>query len=155
MTLGGILRPSQRAANIFHSTFHGDPGQARPYLRNSEKMADHVYQRKLGNGDERNGDGYAYRGGGFLQITGRDHYRDVGLEERPEQMDHLDVAARASVDHWLQKGLNGSTFDPIESRQAFDEVTKKINPPMLGGEARWNAYGRGLRVLSKPGAAGQ
>lgn len=111
MTLGGILTPSQRtaflgqvaaetgdlqslreslhysdaqrAANIFHSTFHGDPEQARPYLRNSEKMANRVYQGKLGNRDERSGDGYAYRGGGYLQVTGRRGYAAVGLEGQP------------------------------------------------------------------------
>lgn len=183
MTLGGVLTPSQRAAflgqvaqetgnlrslreslhypdaqraaNIFYRTFKGNPEKARPYLRNSEKMANHVYQGLTGNGDEASGDGYAYRGGGFLQVTGRNQYRELGLEGRPEEMDRPDVAARASVDHWQQKNLNGPTFDPIESRAAFDKVTKAINPAMLGGEARWKAYRRGLGILSKPNGTGR
>ncbi len=107
---------AQRAANIFHSTFHGDPEQARPYLRNSEKMANRVYQGKPGNRDERSGDGYAYRGGGFLQVTGRGGYAAVGLEGQPDQMIRPDVVARASVDHWRQHGLDTPTYGEIESR---------------------------------------
>lgn len=178
MTLGGILTPSQRAAflgqvgaetgdmtprreslnysdpqraaNIFHRAFRGDPEQARPYLGNSEKMANRAYASRMGNGDEGSGDGYAYRGGGFLQITGRKGYREVGLEDHPEEIERPDIAARASVDHWLARGLNDRTFEPIESQKAFDAVTWEINKGRLQGQQRWEAYGRGLRALSKP-----
>lgn len=60
-------------------------------------------------------------------------------------------AAQASVDHWQQHGLNRPSFNPIESRPAFDKVTGAINPLKLGGQKRWDAYVRALQVLSKPG----
>jgi putative chitinase len=130
------------------------PDTYAPYLGNSEKMANHVYQGLNGNRPEAPGDGYAYRGGGFLQITGRKGYREVGLEDHPEEIERPDVAARASVDHWLARGLNGPTFEPIASQAAFNAVTRTINKGLLQGRQRWEAYGRGLRALSKP-ASGQ
>jgi predicted chitinase len=145
----------QRAANIFHRTFRGDSEAARPYLRDSEKMANHVYGALPGNRGERSGDGYAYRGGGFLQITGRDAYRDAGLEERPEQIGRANIGARASVDHWQSRGLNTPTFNPITSQRGFDAMTKRINSASLNAQARWEAYRRGLQVLSKPNGAGR
>lgn len=180
MTLGGILTPSQRAAflaqvaietgdlrprreslnysdaqraaNIFHSTFHGDPEQARPYLGNSEKMANHVYQGLNGDGPEASGDGYAYRGGGLLQVTGRGNYRAVGLEDHPEAIERPDVAAQASVGYWRSRGLNAQTYEPIASQEGFDAVTRKINKGLLQRRERWQAYQRGLNALSKPAA---
>lgn len=181
MTLGGILTPSQRAAflgqavaesglrprreslnysdaqraaNIFYRRFGGDAERARPYLGNSEKMANHVYSGLNGNGPEASGDGYTYRGGGFLQITGRDGYRAVGLEDHPQDIESPDVAARVSVDHWLARRLNERTFNPITSQAAFDEVTRVINKGLLQGRQRWEAYGRGLKALGNPGGEG-
>jgi putative chitinase len=55
------------------------------YARNPEKIANRIYACRMGNGDDGSGDGWKYRGGGGLQLTGKDNYAayfdSVGLPE--------------------------------------------------------------------------
>lgn len=47
---------------------------AKPYAANPQKLANKVYAGRMGNGDEASGDGWTFRGGGPLQVTGRDNW---------------------------------------------------------------------------------
>ena len=47
---------------------------ANAYSRQPEKIANRVYGKRLGNGDESTGDGYRFRGRGYIQLTGKDNY---------------------------------------------------------------------------------
>ena len=50
------------------------------YARNPEKIANRVYANRMGNGDEKSGDGYRYRGMGLIQLTGKNnHYSFINF----------------------------------------------------------------------------
>ena len=44
------------------------------YAKQPEKIANRVYGSRMGNGDEKSGDGYKFRGRGALQLTGKSNY---------------------------------------------------------------------------------
>jgi len=41
------------------------------YVHNAEKLANVVYSNRMGNGSEASGDGWRYKGGGLMQLTGK------------------------------------------------------------------------------------
>jgi putative chitinase len=47
---------------------------AESYARKPEKIASKVYGGRMGNGIESTGEGYKFRGRGYIQLTGKDNY---------------------------------------------------------------------------------
>lgn len=45
-----------------------------PYAHNPQKLGSRVYANRLGNGDEASGDGFRFRGRGYIQLTGKNNY---------------------------------------------------------------------------------
>ena len=53
-----------------------DTSLAAKYARNPEMIANRVYANRMGNGNEASGDGWKFRGRGFLQTTGFNNYKE-------------------------------------------------------------------------------
>lgn len=89
----------------------------------------------LGNTDV--GDGFKYRGRGFLQLTGRYNYRIAGkalglpLEQNPDLLLQPEVNAKASLWYW-----NTRVKQKVKDFTNVAQVTKKINPGMKGLKSR-------------------
>lgn len=104
---------------------------AQPYQHNSEALANKVYGKRLGNTEE--GDGWRYRGGGWMQITGRDNYTRIGkaigldLEARPELLRQPGPASDAAGAFWSSHNLND-----LADADDVAAITRIINGGVTG-----------------------
>jgi putative chitinase len=99
---------------------------AKQYERNPEKLANFVYGGRMGNVNP--GDGYRFRGRGYIQLTGRETYREIGriagldLESHPELAAKPENAVKIACAFWTWKNIN-----PACDVADFTAVTRKIN----------------------------
>jgi putative chitinase len=70
-------------------------GIAKNYERQPQRIANRAYANRMGNGDEASGDGFAYKGRGPLQLTGKNNYRAFGkyIGREQEILDNPDLVA--------------------------------------------------------------
>ena len=69
-------------------------GVAKNYERQPQRIANRVYANRMGNGPESSGDGWKFRGRGFLQLTGHDNYEALSKYiNRPDIMENPDLVA--------------------------------------------------------------
>lgn len=112
-----------------------DRSIADAYARKPEKIANFVYANRMGNGDEASGDGWAFRGGGMIQLTGRDNYylasltiyEDDRLIRRPELIEYPEAAAFTAGWYWHKNRLN-----LLADKDDLVGITKKINGGLIG-----------------------
>ncbi|MBU1620242.1 MAG: LysM peptidoglycan-binding domain-containing protein [Gammaproteobacteria bacterium] len=113
------------------------------YARQPEKIANLVYANRMGNGDEQSGDGWAYRGRGIIQLTGKANYQafsqDWGVDvvSQPDLVATDPVLAVASgCWYWQKHNINAAA-----QKDDLTKVTKLINGGTNGIEDRAHLLG--------------
>ena len=107
-------------------------GIAKNYERQPQRIANRVYANRMGNGPEASGDGWKYRGRGFLQLTGHDNYKALSeYIDRPGIMENPDlVAGELAIESALwffDKNRLWSICDQGVNDAAILALTKRIN----------------------------
>lgn len=121
---------------------------ATTYANNPEKIANHIYGGRMGNGDEASGDGYRYRGRGCIQMTGKDNYvtasHALGIDfvSSPELAALPKYAALTAGWFWDARKCN-----EMADRPDWVALTKKINGGLIGLDERVAQTQRALAVL--------
>jgi len=121
---------AQGLQGIFGKYFPGTLEES--YARNPEKIANRVYASRMGNGDEKSGDGFKFRGRGALQLTGKDNYTAFAKYlNKPEIMTHPDLVATEysfeSAMFFFDKNKLWSICDQGVNDAAILALTKRIN----------------------------
>jgi putative chitinase len=124
---------------------------SQPFAGNPEKLGNSVYANRMGNGSPGSGDGFRYRGRGYIQITGRDGYKQVGAIAGLDLVGDSDLAADprhallVACSFWQWKKLN-----PICDTGDFVKVTRKINGGTNGMTDRRAWLDKVRRILHAP-----
>jgi putative chitinase len=106
-------------------------GSAIECERNPQKIASKVYANRMGNGDEMSGDGYRYRGRGFIQLTGKDNYSifrtfvKENIVLKPELV--ATKYALTSAAFYFQKNNLWKVCDLGATDKVVAKVTKIVN----------------------------
>jgi len=117
--------------NYFNSKLAGD------YQRKPMNIANKVYANRMGNGDENSGDGWKYRGRGFIQITGKENYfrlandTDIDCFNNPDLLLDEANAMISALWFWNLKKLN-----IYADEDDISTITKRINGGLNGLEHR-------------------
>ena len=119
--------------------------ELKKYTNNPEGLAELVYGGRMGNTEP--GDGFKYRGRGFIQLTGKNNYASMGaalnlpLVDNPDLANDPVVAARIAARYIKDANLRKSFNTQEEANRA---VTQSIG----GSNLNLNS-GYGATLLSK------
>jgi putative chitinase len=111
--------------------------QATQYARKPERIAARVYANRMENGDEASGDGWKYRGRGYIQLTGKSNYKalteslNVDFVANPDLVATPQYAALSAGWYWNSRGIN-----KLADADDVLKVTKAINGGTIGLEDR-------------------
>jgi putative chitinase len=143
---------ADRIREVWPSRFP-DITAARACEGDPERLANTVYCHRMGNGAPETGDGWTYRGRGYVQITGRDAYENIGRIAGLDLIDDPDLAASpahallVACAFWQWKGLNG-----ICDTASYEQLTRRINGGLNGMRDRWAWLDKVRRALLVPPA---
>lgn len=133
--------------HIFPSHFSSQE-DAMNYNRQPERIANRIYANRLGNGDEASGDGWKYRGRGFIQITGMNNYEICGealgvdLVSNPDYLSTLPGAVDSAVWYW-----NSRDISKFADADDVRECTRLINGGLMGLNFRQSSYDLAKQLL--------
>jgi putative chitinase len=121
---------------------------AGEYARNPEKLANKVYGGRMGNNQP--GDGYKFKGGGFIGLTGREVYTKYAayLNEPVEQVaQKVQIDDRYALDSafWFFCILKDLEDEAI--KDDFIGIVKSINGGTIGLKDRQFYYARVKSVM--------
>ena len=118
------------------------------FARNPEKIANRVYANRMGNGNQNSGDGWKYRGRGFIQLTGKSNYsalsKDVGVDyvSNPDLLLNEADAMIAACWFWQKNNLNDyADWGDVKG------ATRDINGGFNGLADREEKYENYLKVF--------
>lgn len=127
---------------------HFNLGLAAQYARQPQRIANHVYALRHGNGDEPSGDGWRYRGRGAIGLTFFDNYSACGtylgldLRGTPE-LAAGDARFQVAAWFWMTNGCN-------QFADAGDVAgcTRRINGGLTGLTERLALFARAKVALT-------
>ena len=150
MTLEENLNYSVEGLQRIFKKYFPNQEIAKEFARKPEKIANKVYANRMGNGDEKSGDGWNFHGRGLIQLTGRLNYnnyaRDTGqtLEQAVDHLNHPHGALESACWFWHTRGLN-----KIADTDDITKLTTRINGGTNGLDDRTAKYNKAISILKK------
>jgi putative chitinase len=113
-----------------------DEATAKLYERKPEKIANIVYASRMGNGDKSSGEGWKYRGRGYIQLTGKSNYTAFDAVVPENLLESPDLVATKypllSAAWFFHKNGLHKIADKGATDAVVTEVTKRVNGGTIG-----------------------
>lgn len=109
---------------------------ANQYARQPEKIANKVYAKRMGNGDEASGMGWKYKGRGYIQLTGFNNYSlfdgivDDDIKTNPDLV-AIKYPLLSAAWFWNTNSINSIASKGVD-HETITQVSKKINGGTIG-----------------------
>jgi putative chitinase len=112
------------------------PALAEQYARQPQKIANRVYGGRMGNGAEITGDGFKFRGRGYIQLTGKDNYTQFDKAVPEDILANPDLVsgkyALMSAAWFFDKNKLWGICDKGADQGTVTAVTKRVNGGTIG-----------------------
>jgi putative chitinase len=109
---------------------------ANGYARQPAKIAARVYGGRMGNGAEATGEGYKFRGRGYIQLTGKENYTAFGKSIGEDMTANPDKVAGPyallSAAWFFSKNGLHRMADEGSSDAVVTKITKRVNGGTIG-----------------------
>jgi putative chitinase len=132
LTQENLNYSAQGLKNIFPKYFPGNLSES--YARNPQKIASKVYGGRMGNGPESTGEGFKFRGRGYIQLTGKDNYTAFGKAINEDITGNPDLVSSKypllSAAWFFSKNCLKKCVD--DSNATVTSVTKCVNGGTIG-----------------------
>lgn len=114
-----------------------DKNTAKMYARRPEMIANLVYANRMGNGGKESGDGFKFRGRGYIQLTGKINYQAFSQYiGNPSIMIDPDIVTinypLTSAGWFFEKNKLWAICDEGMDDKTITKLTKRINGGING-----------------------
>lgn len=133
---------------LFSKYFSKAGRNAADYAKQPEKIANVIYANRLGNGDTASGEGFAFRGRGIVQLTGKDNYSAFALSIKmtlPDVIEYVQTkkgALESACWYWNSRKINIACDEGD-----IVKMSKLVNGGTIGLEDRRKHYEKALAIL--------
>jgi putative chitinase len=129
-TVENLNYSAQRLLQVFPKYFKGVDVNA--YARNPQKIGSRVYANRMGNGDEASGDGFKYRGRGYIQLTGKNNYQSFTDQIGEDCVADPDLVATKYPLASAGFFFNSNNIWAICDQGATDAIVSKVSTRVNG-----------------------
>ena len=146
------LNYSAKGLNGIFKKYFPTEASAASYARQPQKIANKVYANRMSNGDEASGDGFKFRGRGYIQLTGKANYTAFGkaigedIASNPDSVSGK-YALLSAAWFWSNNGLN-KLADGGASDAVVTSITKRVNGGTIGLPDRIKHFNEYYKLLA-------
>lgn len=133
----------KRLLEVFPKYFKSN-NIAKKYAYQPMLLASYVYANRMGNGDESTGDGWKYKGRGYIQLTGKNNYMEFDKQVQESIIDNPDLVSTkypllSAGWYWDTRKLN-HIADLGAGTNIVKLITKQINGGLHGLDSRCRLF---------------
>jgi putative chitinase len=125
---------------------------AEQYQRNPQRIASKVYGGRMGNGPESTGEGFKFRGRGYIQLTGKENYTAFGRSINEDMVANPDKVAThyplLSAAWFFNKNGLHRMADEGSTDAVVTKITRRVNGGTIGLADRIKHFKEYFHLLS-------